>query len=282
MANHGWNIGSIIAPKKVGPKNPQRDVQFEIGFVNDDGTVGLHPLGVNGKVTTPVAVVMTDQVHLQGGYKTVDESSRLSAYEDLSFDAPTVGQEFWQAVATQALVVASQQHRHCPIGCVYIQKKPACKVVVSSIDNLTEDGVVLVPYPGRVMKKRNPNLKVGVESSSTFYDVTVASNPPHTFVVEKPDMEAKLAMEFWRMRRQSEKEHANMEMSTVDVTIPLPNLGKGHSKKMTVTVPIAKSFKDIGNGDELVLWAPVAKKAEKTDKLLPVMQEPALKKARTD
>ena len=49
-----------------------------------------------------------------------------------------------------------------------------------------------------------------------------------------------------------------------------------------MTVPIATSFKDIAKGDELVLYAPVNKKAEKDEKLLPAMQEPALKKATTD
>ena len=50
FANYGWKIGSIVAPSKTDPKKPKADVQFEIGFVNDDGSIGLHPILADGSV----------------------------------------------------------------------------------------------------------------------------------------------------------------------------------------------------------------------------------------
>ena len=278
----------VVAPKKVDLKNPKADSQFEIGFVNDDGTVGLHPLDNHGKLLLldadadgkrAATVVMTDQMTLQKEYKVVDQSTRLSTHDDLSFNAPSVGQDFWQAVATQALFVAGHQHRTCPADSIYIQKRPTCKVIAASVDELPDEGFVFTPFPG-VIKALPKNLS---QSASACMMMTVATSTPHSFVVDKPDMGAKLALEFWRMRRLSEKDYCNMELSTIDVTMPIPSIGKGYKRSVGVTVPIAKPFKEIGTGDELVLFIPPKKKEEKKeDKYLPVMQEPVPKKAKTE
>ena len=147
---------------------------------------------------------MTDQVTLQKEYKIVDSSSRLSAYDDLSFDAPSVGLDFWQAVATQALFVAGQ-HRTCPAGSIYVQKKPGCKVIAQSIDKLPDEGFIFTPFPGVVKTvSKNQSANVGMM-------MTVASpSQSFVFVVDKPDLGAKLALEFWRMRRLSDKDCCNM------------------------------------------------------------------------
>ena len=50
FANYGWKLGSIVAPKEADPAKPKADVQFEIAVVNDDGTVGLHPISADGTV----------------------------------------------------------------------------------------------------------------------------------------------------------------------------------------------------------------------------------------
>ena len=50
FANYGYKVGNIVAPGKTDPKKPKADVQYEIGFVNDDGSVGLHPIFADGSV----------------------------------------------------------------------------------------------------------------------------------------------------------------------------------------------------------------------------------------
>ena len=266
LANHGWNVGAIVAPKKVDPKEPKADEQMEIGHVNDDGTIGLHPLCADGS-TNKAKVVMTDQVKLQTMYKSVDDTARLSKWVELSSEPPTVGQEFWLSVATQAIVVASYQHRKCPAGSIYIQKKPTVKVVVASVPTCN---FVLTPHPAVVKK--------GKETSHIH--LTVEAIPPVVFNIEKPDMEMLQVLEFWRMRRSTEKENANMQISMVEVVCPLPKL-KGMPKSVTVQVPTAVPFTKIAPGDELVLYVPAKQKKEKVEKLLPVMQEPVQKKLRT-
>ena len=267
LANHGWKIGTLVALKKIDPKTPKADEQFEIGHVNDDGTVGMHPLRSDGTVDK-TRVVMTDQVKLQGTYKLIDESARLSRWDALSTKPPSIDQDFWLSVATQAMVVASYQHRNCPAGSVYIQKKPVVKVIVASVP---ARNFVITPYPA-VAKK-------GKETSHIH--LTVEADPPVDFNIEKPDMESLQVFEFWRMRRSPEKDHANMEISMVAVVLTLPKLAKGIPKSVTVQVPTAVPFTQVAPGDELVLYVPAKQKAEKTDSLLPAMQEPVLKKPMT-
>ena len=267
MANRGWRVGTLVAPKKNDQTKPKADSQFEIGHINDDGTVGMHPVCADGTIDK-ATVVMTDQVKLQSTYKSVDGSNRLSKWDSLSTKPPSVGQDFWLSVAMQAMVAASYQHRNCPAGSIYIQKKPSVKVIVASVP---ARNFVITPYPAVVKKGRDTN----------HIHLTIGADPPVDFNIEKPDMEDLQLFEFWRMRRCSDKDSANMEISMIEVAHALPKLVNGIPKSVTVQVPTAVPFTSVAPGDELVLYVPARQKAEKVDKLLPVMQEPVQKKPRT-
>ena len=277
LANHGWAKGALVGPKKVDPKAPKSDTQFEIGVVNDDGSVGLHPIGADG-VTDKSKVVMTDQVKLKDTFKIFDMAHRLSLNNNLSLEAPTVGVDLWLAMAMQAVALASCLHRVCPEGGISLQDMPHAKIIVKSV----ESDFVFVPYPCVVKSTKETGP----------INAIVKTNPPVVFNIAQPDMDAKKdkadvdpnskkILEFWRMRRTSERDHANMELSMVDVTCPLGKFGKGFPKTIVVEVPQAVLFKKVAPGDELVLFVPGKKKAEKTERFLPVAQEPMAKKART-
>ena len=150
LENHGMKVGTLVAPKKVDPKHPKADEQLEIGHVNDDGTVGMHPVGADGSINKAV-IVMTDSVKLQNTFKTVDSASRLSKWDALSNVPPTPGQDFWLSVGTQATAATSYQRRNCPAGSIYIQKKPVVKVVVVFVPT---DDFVFTPYPAILKKGR--------------------------------------------------------------------------------------------------------------------------------
>ena len=272
LENHGYEVGALVAPKKVDAmfKKPKADEQFEVGHVNDDGTVGIHPVGADGKVDK-AKVVMTDQVQLRSAFKTVEPKLRLSKWDALSSDPPTLGQEFYLSVGRMAIASAYYQHRNCPAGSIYIQKTPAVKVIVVAAP---KDGFVLTPYPGIVAGKAKDIRPV---------HLNIATLPPVDFNIDKPpEMDALQTLEFWRVRRSSDKDNANMHISMVEVTCPLPKLAKDFPRSIVVKVPTAVPFKKIAKNDELVLYIPEEKKkTEKKEKLLPVMHEPVSKKART-
>ena len=148
------------------------------------------------------------------------------------------------------------------------------KVIVA---NAPDGNFVFTPHPAVVKK--------GKEHGQGQIQMVVGAAPPVVFNVEKPDMDVMKYLEFWRTRRSSEKTQANMEISMVDVTCPLPKLAKGIAKSVIVQVPTAVNFRPVAAGDELVLYISARPKPEKVGKLLPVrMEEPrvhAMKKART-
>ena len=172
-------------------------------------------------------------------------------------------------MAAQAMVVAMYQHHHCPAGSIYVQNKPVVKVVVANAPTAGKFAITL--YPAVVKKGKETN----------HVHLTIGTTPPVELNVEKPDMSLLHTFEFWRMRRVPEQHHANMVISMVDVECLLPTGVNGLPKSVVVKVPTAVPCKKIKKGDELVLHIPAKQKKQKTDKLLPVMQEPAQKKQRT-
>ena len=263
LANHGWEVGSIITAKKVNPCKPRADEQFEIGIINDDGTIGLHPIDTDGKVVKD-KVVMTDQVQLKDTYRKIDKSLRLSKWSDLD-DTHPISYELWMPIANLSLLVADYEHFHCPPGTVYIQKSPAVKVIVSKVP---DQDIVLVPYPAVVKDFRHPGP----------VQITVVKEPAYpVFNLEKPDLSKSTETHaFWRMRRVTDKKHANMELTTVEVTCPVPKLGKSYGKNVKVTVAVATVISKVEPGVELVLFVPPKENKAKSapSKLLPVASEP--------
>ena len=101
------------------------------------------------------------------------------------------------------------------------------------------------------------------------------------FNIDRPGLDVEQFLEFWRMRRSTEKDNANMEISMVEVTRPLPKL-KDIPESVVVQVPTAAPFKTIAPGGELALYAPAKQKTEKVDtQCFDVMHEPVQKKAKT-
>lgn len=270
LANHGWTVGAVVAPKKAESKTPRADEQLEIGHVNDDGTIGLFPLFADGSVDKSKCV-MTDQVQLQKTFKAVDASSRLSKW-DLSNDAATVGPYFWMSAANQAMLASSLLHSNCPAGSVYVQKTPTVKIIVAKVPSTP---FVFTPYPATVktMRKAEPG----------HIHAVVETEPNIAFDVEKPNLESPLQLcAFWRIRRSADKKHANMHISMVDVTCPLPKV-KGLRKSVSVKLPTAVAFTKVAPGDELVLYVPAQQQVKAdVEKLLPVRIAPVAKKPRTD
>ena len=213
-------------------------------------------------------VLKSDQVNLNRLYKSIDASACLSKWHELVSGPSDIGQDFWLGVATQAMVAAMHQHHNCPAGSIYVQKKPAVKVVVASAPS---EKFVLTPYPAVVKKGKETN----------HIHLTIGTTSPVDFNLEKPDMSPLHTIEFWRMRRVWDKDYANMVISSVDVEYFLPKGVNGLPKSVVVKVPTAVPCKKIKKGHELVLHMPAKQRGYNTEKLLPVMQEPAQKKQRT-
>ena len=67
MVNLGWNVGAILRSKET-PNLLVADQQFELGYINDDGSVGLYPIDADGKAKD-VGLVIVAQVDLTSKYR---------------------------------------------------------------------------------------------------------------------------------------------------------------------------------------------------------------------
>ena len=102
-----------------------------------------------------------------------------------------------------------------------------------------------------------------------------------TFTIDKPDAREYPAIEFWKLRKVSVEQSANMSIDSVNIAVHLPKINSGIRKSVYVSVPTAVSCKPVRKGDELVLYVPPMEKTENTTKVLPVACEPKPKKCKT-
>ena len=75
LSNLGWKIGNIVSPRKV--REPcGAVVQYEIGYINDDGSIGLHPILESGETQNgAITIIKAENIK---EYKQVDKALRLS------------------------------------------------------------------------------------------------------------------------------------------------------------------------------------------------------------
>ena len=269
LANHGWKVGGIIAPKAVGEnKTSKADRQLEIAYVNDDGTVGLSHIDADGH-TTPDKVVMTSQTDLQKNYKHVDANMRLAKAVPLQ-EVP-LQDDVYMYVAGLGVAAAYSQKHKCPSDAIYFQEKPSFKVIVAS-----PSAFVFVAYSN--------SLKAWKESESDKNHIAAIVKGSDgkalaKYTIERPGAKKYGDLEFWKVRKTSVLEQCNMELRTVEVRVDLPKLLKKMPAQALVEVTVAVPRKEIAKDDELVLFVPSAEKKPVKHKMLPVLSD--AKKART-
>ena len=281
LANHGWKVGSIVAPKKSADATaPKADCQYEIGYVNDDGSIGLYTIGSSGK-TDHESVVMTTQVKLQSDFRYVDASMRLSNLESYP-QTVAVTEGFYMAAAALGVASAHSEKRQCPNDALYIQDKPSTKVIVNRESTIAAGGIVFPAF--------SPSLKVFRDkgpSAPYAFNAIVKSKAGDTaevlgtFTLDKPDVKEYPALEFWKLRKVSVEEHANMTIGSVNIPVTLPKIDSSVLKLVYVEVPTAVTCASVRLGDELVLYVPPKEKQDSNKKVLPVAYEPKIKKAKT-
>ena len=276
LNNMGWHIGSIVTPKMQEPNEPKADQQFELGYVNDDGSIGLYTISNDG-ATDAENVVMTTQVLLAKEYKRVDMGSRLAKLQGSPQDIEVSDVGCYASAALLGLASAHFCKRKCPDECVYIQEKPHVKVIVNEPQR--KGSIVFPPCssgvkPCKEADRGNQPFLVTIQSKKAELGV---------FIIDKPSSDTFQAVEFWRLRKVYVRDQANMELTTIDVTVPLPEMSPKGLKSVIATIPVATLFKNVNVGDELVLYLPpkdTKKKASACAMALPATCEPIAKKSK--
>lgn len=270
MANLGWKPGVLLKQKEK--KNADNDSidfrvakQFEIAYINSDGDVGLYPLACDGKPLVE-NVFLVNALQLNSSYKAIEAANRLEV--DKSYDPKRnygLDVQLFQSGLLMALTAALHNENKVPCDAFYVQKKPVERLVAKK--TLTNADVVLVPYTNNVKLQEEG---YGVCATMTHGD------KKFTFSLDKPttkDCQKGCELEFWRIRKVSDKNQSNMIITTIDINVTLPKIGK-YPKTIVYTLPVARITNNVNEFDELVLYVPAKEKICTKRKSMVVVSTP--------
>ena len=261
MLNLGFKPGLLLRKSKKentdnDPIDFQVETQFELGYINPSGDVGLYPLACDGK---PLLgnVILVNALQLKSSYKRVDAALRLEV--DKSYDpkrswAYGLDMQVFQSCLVMALTQALHNETKVPRDAFYVQKKPTERLVAKKA--LTNADVVLVPYTSTFTLQEEG---YGVYATVTHGDTKLI------FSLDKPkqkDCQNGCEIEFWKLRKVSEEKQSNMILTTVDINVMLPKIGK-YAKTVTVTLPVARITRNVNEFDELAMYVTAKEKVTK-------------------
>ena len=89
----------------------------------------------------------------------------------------------------------------------------------------------------------------------------------YAFDLEKPNP-AKHIVDFWKCRKVSEEQHANMTIDCLSLSVPLPKISATSKRSLVVKIPIAVVSRTMRKGDELVIFVPPKPKVHAEKRML--------------
>ena len=246
LSSKGITKGGILVPVGGNPMT-----QYEIAYINDDGSVGLYNVLRDGSVERGKVIKVVDKASLTS-YKPVDKKYKLKQldFPSKAVTAPTEGIMYYQSIANIAV-----NRAYKPCAHIYIQAQPAIGVYVKR--DIAKDQLTLVAWsPWVALVKPNKNKELVGEQM----DTTVHVGGGHTFETKRPaGLGDTIEVEFWRLKKVADKKKANMIMDKIEVKMPAT------ITESKVTVPVAKLFKDVEANCELCLYVPVIEKKRRLE-----------------
>ena len=222
----GVTKGALLQLKQRQPNLFRLDTQFEVAYINDDGSIGLRIVKSDGKLESKLLIVkMDDVVH----YVPMKKELRLKELP-LSLRPDVCNQDhLFRAVAEAAL---SKAYKHYKISesLVYIQGSPRIRVLARC--TLAAKQVTFVPWTcglGKPVANKNDNTLL----------VQVMTPTPVYFELKAPGGLGKtVEVEYWRV--QTERNEASMGfLSRVNVPVDVAwPFATGMGPKVVVNVPV--------------------------------------------
>ncbi len=237
FANQGVRVGCLMC------KKGNSESQFEVAYINDDGSVSMIPIDIHGKRREDSVIVQLSGIC---AYSIIRVQMKLSIASPNRL--PSMGDKLPEAYLKGACAMALHSaYWRANVGGATIQLTPCVRVRTN--EAMAVDECKLVPWG--VVGKACDADKEGVL-------VVHALNPKGermaSFEIVRPnDLGKKDGVEvpFWRMQHKT-NDTANMTMSHIDVPIVGPTVGS-LSGALTCQVPCAVLKMDVGAGTELTL-----------------------------
>jgi hypothetical protein len=223
------------------------DSQFEVNHVNEDGSIGIRAVNVDGSLSDSVTHVIMQDIKR---YQIIKSEHRMKelplahiTYKD--FDS------FYRMVAEIGLHKVQCQFTNVS-DMVVIQGAPKVRIIARKAIEIGE--LTLVPWSTAVQHKPMQ------ETANDCY-VKVWTTPPKVFGISSPPGLGKVVeCAFWRMQEEKkEAKCANMKRTTVSNVVTWP-IDIGLGKTVNVDVTVAINHKVIRANSEIRVFSYVEKK----------------------
>ena len=252
LQSKGIKKGAILQLRSDRENPFILDRQFEISYINEDGSIGIRRINSDGSITRDAVAVHIAMDNIFEKHMVVKQENRMKELVPMqpAFDKMDT---IPRIVADIALYKLYQQHK-VPEGLVIIQGAPKVRLLARS--HIAAKKLVLVPWSQGVQTKR-------IESKADArVCVEVMTKPPTYFAVSTPNGLGKtIEVEFWRMNEDRKGvKNTNMKWSTKTEVVPWPvDIGRGVSVEVHITVAV--NTKAIQPNQEIrVYTAPTGKK----------------------
>jgi hypothetical protein len=252
LQSKGIKRGAIIQLRSDRENPFILDTQFEITYINEDGSIGVRRINSDGSITGDAVAVRIAMDDIFEKYVVVKQENRMKELVPMQpvFDKMDT---LPRIVADIALYKLYQQHK-VPEGLVIIQGAPKVRLLARS--HVAAKKLVLVPWSQGVQTKR-------IESKTDArVCVEVMTKPPTYFAVPTPSGLGKtIEEEFWRMNEdKKDVKNTNMKWSTMTEVVPWPvDIGRGVSVEVHITVAVNNKA-ILPNQEIRVYTAPTGKK----------------------
>ena len=252
----GFQVGQVIE-KKVAARNGSADKgksdeeQYRIGYINDDGSVGLHKLNINGEaVTTAVTPISYDSMTSEWRVPNFPIEMLANWPENAIEHSEPWNATLIHAFATMALHKCASD---LEIVDYLIQHKPVRRVRVVNAHGAGE--LTIAPLTTRLTPIADSDGRDGQRPGQQLVMTLNIGDSTHRFALGAIVSET-CKSEFVCMRKSSDIGACNLKMD--DKTIELSDPIAGGSTTVTATIPVAVNTADLAAGDEVVL-KPAAK-----------------------
>ena len=247
----GFKVKTICELKKSHATKPSdcRESQFEIAYINDDGSVGMRTILPDGSADETVAAVSMGTLFLN--YKIVKQ--RIELYPGYPSNCVSRSEEMADARTRGAIAIAlallDEEKDKIKFRC---QSKPCSRLF--ALEAVASRGLRLVPLTPSIDKAKKEETKKtqeGGEAKGKSEDVIKAIAEDKSFILKKCVSKTCVG-EFWVMRSTHIKEDSNMVLENTSVIAKDP-----FSKwPASITVPCAVNHVPVRAGDEVVLFKP--------------------------
>ena len=216
LINAGFKVGSLLM-LKASPHN--RDVQFELIYINDDGSVGMSAVRSDGE--TDKSEVMTETLdNIVDKYRVMSHLKRIELLEgyprNKASDSKIMHEQYLEAIVILGLRKLSEAKGFDAVD-FRIQVKPTVRLI--SLVAIEAGRLRIIPFTPRIVHadRHKGDAPKGIHEKVTIVDVK--SDKVFGTVYLSKYLDKDYASEFWYADSRESRKDCNCKLEDTSVLV---------------------------------------------------------------